>query len=216
MDLNEKLVVLRGVSLFSEVPEREMTEVAALLEEMTFKAGERIFEEGDRGYCMYIIASGRIRIHNGEHTLNFLGKRDVFGEMAALVPEPRIATATAIEDTVLLQLYQHPLYKLMEEHIKVVRGIISVLCRHLRARVRELAEDALYRQELHRLTEAVTALETGTFDPKKLNDLALRNDELGQVTQSFQRMISAVQTREQRLTAEVEMLRQEVKRLKEG
>lgn len=215
MDANEKLQVLKGVSLFSEIPERELIEVANLLEEIEFKVGETVFEEGDKGYCMYIIAEGRIRIHRVEHTLNVLGRRDVFGEMAALVPEPRIASATAEEDTILLQLYQRPLYNLMTDHIKVVKGIISVLCRHLRARVREVADAVQYRQELHRVVEAAAHLESGRFDPYELGDLALRQDELGQLVRSFHEMAESVQAREATLQAEVKALRAELAQLKQ-
>jgi hypothetical protein len=42
---------------------------------------------------------GRVRVHDGEMTLNYLGRRDVFGEMAALDPEPRSATVTAGGDS---------------------------------------------------------------------------------------------------------------------
>ena len=42
---------------------------------------------------MYIIVSGRVRVHDGERTINELGEREVFGEMALLDPAPRAASA---------------------------------------------------------------------------------------------------------------------------
>ena len=65
---------------------------------------------------------------------------DVFGEMAVLDPEPRVASVTAVEDTQLLRLDQEPFYELMEDQIAVAQGIIRVLSAHLRNRVRDVTE----------------------------------------------------------------------------
>ena len=89
---------------------------------------------------MYLVYEGEVRVHDGEHTLNHLADGDVFGEMALLDSEPRMASVTAVQDTLLLRLAQEPFFELMEDRPEVARGIIRVLSRRLRARVRELAE----------------------------------------------------------------------------
>ncbi|UCC86756.1 MAG: SpoIIE family protein phosphatase [Anaerolineales bacterium] len=134
----EKVSILKSVSIFVETPEETLAQVAALLEEVTLKSGQIIFEKGDIGASMYVIAAGRVRVHDGERTLNHLTDRDVFGEMALIDSEPRLASVTAVEDTHLLRLDQKPFYKLMDERPEVARGIIRVLSEHLRARVRDL------------------------------------------------------------------------------
>jgi len=70
--------------------------------------------------------------------LNYLGERDVFGEMAILDPAPRVASITATKETRLLRLNQEPLYELMSERTEVAQGIIRVLSRHLRDRVQDI------------------------------------------------------------------------------
>ncbi len=45
----EKLTILRLVSLFAETPDDILAEVADLLQEIAFPAGETIFEQGDPG-----------------------------------------------------------------------------------------------------------------------------------------------------------------------
>ena len=134
----EKVNFLKTVSIFAETPDEILIKVVPLLEEVEVKAGERIFEKGDLGHSMYIIADGWVRVHDGERTLNYLRRPDVFGEMAALNPEPRSASVMAMEDTMLLRLHQEPLYRLMDERIEVARGIIHVLSDHLRDRVQDL------------------------------------------------------------------------------
>jgi CRP-like cAMP-binding protein len=81
---------------------------------------------------MYIIVSGRVRIHDGERTLNYLGERQEFGEIALLDREPRSASVTTVEDTLLLRLDQEPFYDLMDEHSDFSRGVIRALIDKLR------------------------------------------------------------------------------------
>jgi signal-transduction protein with cAMP-binding, CBS, and nucleotidyltransferase domain len=62
----EKADILKTVNIFAETPDEILAEVAELLEEVDFKAGETVFEKGAMGTSMYIIVAGRVRVHDGE------------------------------------------------------------------------------------------------------------------------------------------------------
>lgn len=203
----EKSAILRSVGIFAETPDDVLGELAALLEPIKFRAGETIFDKGDAGTCMYIVIEGRVRVHDGDRTLNFLGAGDVFGEMALLDAEPRAASAMTAEDTSLLRLDQAPFFELMANRAEVARGVIRVLNRRLRARMRDMAQDYIYMQQMARITAAAAALEAGLYDPRSLDEVGQREDELGQLARVFQRMAGEVQAREQRLQREVQQLR---------
>lgn len=132
----EKVIILKSVNIFSETPEEDLVEVASIVEEIEVPAGEEIFKKGDIGTSMYIIVKGKMRVHDGDKEIAILRERQVFGELAALDPEPRSATITAMEDTQLFCLDEGPLYELMAEHVEIARGIIRVLCRRMRDMVR--------------------------------------------------------------------------------
>ncbi len=136
----EKVIILKTVSVFSRTPNDVLADVAALLEEVDAASDETIFNKGDLGDSLYVIVAGRVRVHDGERLLNYLGERDVFGEMALLDPEPRVASVTPVEPTHLLRLAQAPFYDLMADRPEVGTGLIRVLTGHLRARVRDVAE----------------------------------------------------------------------------
>jgi CRP/FNR family cyclic AMP-dependent transcriptional regulator len=206
----EKLLILKSVDMFSETPDEILEEVSSICAEIDVPAGTAIFEKGTRGDCLYIIANGKVRVHDNELTLNYLGKRDFFGEMSALDPEVRSASVTAVEDTCLLRLDQKPLYELMAGRTEVVRGIIHVLCQRLRARVRDMAEDFKYMQQFARVTAAASAVEAGVFEPESLDEVALRTDALGQLARVFQRMTREVASREEHLRQQVHDLRIEI------
>jgi len=131
----EKVMILKSVSIFTETSESILADVASTIEELTLQPGEFVFEKGDVGQEMYIIVNGNMKVHDGDKTIDFLKTRDVFGELAALDPEPRMATVTAEEETHLLKLRHDVLYELMTEHMDVAKGIIRVLCQRLRSRV---------------------------------------------------------------------------------
>ncbi len=136
----EKVIALKKVGIFAATPDETLVDIAALLEEVDIEAGETIIEKGDLGDCMYIIVEGEVKVHDGENTLNHLASGDVFGEMAVLDSEPRVASVTAVTNTSLLRLAQEPLYDLTDEQPEVARRIIRVLSRHLRARIQDMNE----------------------------------------------------------------------------
>lgn len=214
----ERVAILRSVSLFAETPDEILADMADLLKSLELKAGETIFHKGECGDCMYIIVEGRVRVHDGDLILNYLGVADVFGEMALLDAEPRVASVTAAEDTHLLRLDQDAFYELMSSRAEVARGVIRVLNRHLRGRVRDMVQDFEYMQQMARISAAAAALEAGRYDARSLDEVGQRSDELGQLARVFQRMANEVVTREQRLRQEVQQLRiqiDEAKKMRE-
>ena len=147
----EKVLILKTVTMFSQTPDNVLADVADLLEDLDVSENETIFEQGDPGDSLYVIVEGKVRVHDGDRLLNYLGESDVFGEMALLDPEPRLASVTTVEPTRLFRLDQEPFYELMAERPEVATGIIRVLAGHLRNRVRDIA----------RLNARVTELERG-------------------------------------------------------
>ena len=128
----EKVILLKGVGMFAHTSEDILADVAVILEEVELTAGERVFHKGEQGNSMYIIIHGRVRIFDREKTINFLGEREIFGELALLDPEPRSASVEAVEETRLFRLERGTLFELMEDNVSVVSGIMHVLCSRLR------------------------------------------------------------------------------------
>ena len=133
----EKVMVLKSVSIFSKVPDEVLANLASVMEEVEVQKGDTIYAKGGTGQTMYIIADGKIRVHDGDRTFVTLGDRDFFGELTTLDPEPHVATVTADEDSRLLGLNGDLLYELMSDHAEVLRGIVHVLCERLRGKHKE-------------------------------------------------------------------------------
>ena len=128
----EKVLLLNSVGFFSELPGELLAEISTVLEEEHIPAGDTILKKGEYGTSMYIIVSGKVKVHDGEKGITILGEQDIFGELAALDPELRCASVTAIEDTMLLKMEHYALYELIFDHADVARNIIRFLCRRYR------------------------------------------------------------------------------------
>ncbi|MGK5095236.1 cyclic nucleotide-binding domain-containing protein [Deltaproteobacteria bacterium TL4] len=123
----QRVFILQTVPLLSKLPINILSGLAPLLQDVYIKKNEVIFHKGDIGKSMYIIVEGRVRVHDGEKHISYLEKRDVFGELAVLSTEPRMASVTAVEDSQLFCLDQDILYEIMAENIEIARSVIQVL-----------------------------------------------------------------------------------------
>src|SRR5437870_12220683 len=94
----EKVLFLKSIDLFSQIPGEDLSQIALITDEVPFDEGDEIFREGDPGDTLYFVIDGKVRIHTGGEELAVLGGRQVFGEMALLDSEPRSASAGALSD----------------------------------------------------------------------------------------------------------------------
>ena len=130
----EKIMILKTVEVFRPLGDAPLADLAAVVEEIELAAGETLFELGDSGTSMYVVAGGRVRVHDGELTLVEMGEREFFGELAMIDAELRSASVTAIEDTTLLSIGQAAFYELMTDSPDVAEGFLRVLCQRIRRR----------------------------------------------------------------------------------
>ncbi len=73
-----------------------------------------------------------------------------------------------------------------------------------------------YIQQVKLLTNAAADVEEGTFDIESLNEIATREDELGQLARVFQNMARQVKIRENQLRQQVQELRIEIDQSKQA
>jgi CRP/FNR family transcriptional regulator, cyclic AMP receptor protein len=128
----DKVVVLQNVSLFRAIPHEILAGIATLLTERWTEPGERIFEKGELGDCLYVIESGQVRVQDGDRILGHLGRHEFFGELSLLDAEPRSASVFAAERSHLFRLAQSDFYSLISERPDITQAINRALCQMVR------------------------------------------------------------------------------------
>lgn len=137
----EKPLELREIDVFLGRKESTLAALESCMEKRSYKAGEKIFAQGDTGDEMFLIRRGAVRImlplggKQGHHLATF-GRSDFFGEMAFLDPAPRSADALAFTDTDLFVLSRKRFDTLAEEHKKLAMGLVLSVARVLSIRLR--------------------------------------------------------------------------------
>ncbi len=144
----EKTAILKKVRLFAETPQSILSELAQIIEETEAVPGEIVFSKGEQGASMYIVASGRVRLHVGERTVEYLGENELFGETAPIAPGERRVSVTALEETRFLRLESGALYGLFDTHVGVAQKVVQLLTRRLLARVQELDDLRIQMEEV--------------------------------------------------------------------
>lgn len=109
-----------------------------------FPAGAIVFREGEPGREAYVVEYGRIEVFKSVHDkaipLGTVVQGGIFGEMALIDDQPRMASARAIEETACVVIAKERLTEQLELAPKGVRVIVGALLGNIRLMGTELAE----------------------------------------------------------------------------
>ena len=133
LGLVERVAALHRVDLFAGVPGRVLAAVAEAAAEVRATPGELLIEEGAVEAHLFAVVEGRVRVHRGEQTLVELGPGATVGELAVLVPQPRAASVTILEPTLVLRVDKAVLDDLLADWPELTEGVIAALVARLRA-----------------------------------------------------------------------------------
>ena len=128
----DRLLFVRGVPIFKELRDDFLVRLASIMDELSFPAKHTIFKEGQEGRSLYIVVSGRVRVHLSDQDLAQLEKGACFGEMSLFDAEPRSASVTTLETCECLVLTQQQLYDAIDETPGIALNIIRLLSRRIR------------------------------------------------------------------------------------
>jgi hypothetical protein len=135
--LSDKILLLKGMDIFSGLTIQELSAIASVTEEERFKAGANIVVEGEEGETMFLITSGKVAVKkqadDGRQVeIDTATAGEYFGEMALFEDQLRSATVTAVEDTGLLVLHKREFSETVREFPQVALEICKELSRRIR------------------------------------------------------------------------------------
>ena len=127
-----KIEALRSVSLFRDLRQRDLEQVAQLADEVDLPAGHVLMRQGDTGSQMFVMSSGEALVERDGRQLATLGPGAVLGEMAIVAEGPRVATATLTKPAHLFVLGHREFHSLMHEVPAVQECVLNEVARRLR------------------------------------------------------------------------------------
>lgn len=133
--------LIKQAAIFSDLDDDELARIAEICTEQHFKFGQTIFNEGDPGNRLFIIAEGEVRISrdvpgSGEEALAVLKKGACFGEMAVFDRSERSTDAIANTDSTLITIARNDFEMLIDFDrdlaYKVLWRVVRLLSDRLR------------------------------------------------------------------------------------
>ncbi len=143
MPFQELAKLLRRLPVFSSLGPEEAVALASRCTGLRYKPGMRIFSEGEYADSVTIVVSGMVQISvtvpdGPDLVVSTESPGAIIGEMALIDPAPRAATATAIDETVVLMIDAHAFADLLAAGHPAASGILRTVTHQVCGRLRAL------------------------------------------------------------------------------
>jgi CRP/FNR family cyclic AMP-dependent transcriptional regulator len=134
------VVMLRKVSLFAGLKDKQLRSIASGGKESSYSAGQTIIEEGKSGVGFYLIVDGKVSVRKGKKVLAELGSSEFFGEMSLFDRQARSATVEAVTDTKCLVISAWSFIALVRTDPDIAVNMMKELAGRLRLSNKALSE----------------------------------------------------------------------------
>jgi CRP-like cAMP-binding protein len=129
----EKVIFLQEVDIFEHTSTEDLAYIAVITEECEFPAESVIYREGEISDSMYLVIEGTVALRRGKTDVMIAKKKDVFGTWSLFDEEPRVVSATAVEESRLLKIDKDDFFELLADHVQITQGILKAIVKKLRS-----------------------------------------------------------------------------------
>jgi len=140
--LQLKRDILARMPLFRPLNDREILRVLQVTDVLTYKPGEIVITEGEKGEELFIVLSGQLKVTRNGADVAVLPQGAHVGEMALVRSQPRSATVTAEQTSELMVIRRQEFFEILrKEHqlaVKLLWQFTGVLADRLAETTREL------------------------------------------------------------------------------
>jgi voltage-gated potassium channel len=129
--MDQKLVMLAAMPLFSGLGQRDLLEVGRLCDEVDLPAGRVVARQGDAADAFYVIIDGTVRIERDGQVLRDMGPGEFFGEIAMVAKVPRQATGTTLTPARLLVMSHGQFNSLLRDFPSISDEVMRALAERI-------------------------------------------------------------------------------------
>ncbi len=126
-----------GNNWITQLPEDVRDATLALMTTRSYSKGETIYQEGQVPHALWQVARGRVKLTNthidGKEVVFVIFEAgDCFGELSMIDDKPSSNTATATENTELLELKRSDFNRLYQEYPEIPKQLNALLAERMR------------------------------------------------------------------------------------
>lgn len=136
----EKVIFLQDIDIFEYTSTEDLAHIAAITEEIEFKADEVISKEGDIPDSMYMVIEGQVKLTRGGTEVMTAKEKDVFGTWALFDDEPLVATATTLDTTRVLRIDKEDFIDLLADYVAITQSILKTMAKRMRKLMTRIAK----------------------------------------------------------------------------
>lgn len=125
-------VALSGVPLFAGFSERHLRRLAGAADDVAFRAGEQIVEQGNPGETLYVLMEGQAKVIRDGKIRTRLVPGDFFGEISVLDGGPRTASVVAETPVSALRVFRRTLLEMIGSEPRLALGLLEGIARRIR------------------------------------------------------------------------------------
>lgn len=119
--------------MFSEVRVEDLTHLAAIAQVVSFQPDETLYKMDESADSLHLIISGSVRLHQEGREIAIAAAGEAVGTWALFDNQPRVATATALEETDTLCIMKEDFYDMLSDNVRIAESVLRSLARRLRS-----------------------------------------------------------------------------------
>jgi len=123
----DKVLRLQSVDIFKHATTEMLAYIASIAREVDAPRGQVIFAEDEISDSMYVLVTGRVRLDKAGTEILVVKPGQSFGTWALFHNQPRVLTATALENVQLLRIRSEDFYDLLSDHDEITPVIFRAV-----------------------------------------------------------------------------------------
>jgi CRP-like cAMP-binding protein len=144
MSIDQEVEILRRIPIFAKIDPAKLKLMAFASERVTYKPGQMLFRQGERGDAAFIVLHGTadvlIDADNGLLRVASLSENEIIGEISILCDIPRTATVQAETELTTLRITSDLFLRMLMEFPEMGVEVMRVLAHRLEQTTAQLRQ----------------------------------------------------------------------------
>lgn len=144
MALDQDIRVLSAAEIFDQLTAEQLRLLAFGAERLQFRAGRRVYRQGERADCGFVIASGSLAltrmVEGQDAVVQQAGPGKVLGQLALITETERMTDAVAEVDCEVLRINRTLFRRMLSEYPETAAAIHAQLSQQLQSFLDEISQ----------------------------------------------------------------------------